>query len=117
MEYCLHNGKVYFLNEYGLYEKSSLPAENITTVCNDGIFVSPYISEKLFIYGNKLIKCTNAIEKSNYEKLGHHLNFLDYFGTIDSQKGPCILLEYLPESVDFDELYGTFLYDFPTMVN
>jgi hypothetical protein len=54
-----------------------------------------------------LIKCSSPIEIANYERIGQHPNFLQYYGTINTPQGPCLILEYLPNSVDFDDLYGT----------
>jgi serine/threonine protein kinase len=47
------------------------------------------------------------IEAENYEKLGPHPNFLEYYGSYDSPVGKCIVLEYLSNFSTFEEMFGT----------
>jgi len=52
---------------------------------------------------DKIIKCNSPIEMRSYELLGHHPNFLKYYGS----KNNCIILEYLPNFNDFESMFGT----------
>lgn len=57
------------------------------------------------IEGNKIGKCKASIEveRDNYEKLGYHPNFLKYYGTRDN----CIILEYIPDSMTLEDMFGS----------